>query len=177
MIPDLPLAQIRPRFTGESGLPMTFTTFPSFTLTRTPHPTRHIRQVVGTQSLTGDSCLLPPGRLTVCGRVSRPRRLVIMPCPFFPTLSCGYNHSRKRTIEKRAWKGEAARRTAQWRVWCLPRWLPFSQAFTPETQFAEPARSPVEGPLQDTGSLPRTGGLACQSTQCRRFSSTAKNAG
>ena len=135
MIPDLPLAQMRPRLTGESGLPMTFTTFPSFTLTRTPQPTRHIRQVVGTQSLAGDSCRLPPGRLTVCGRVSRPRRLVIMPCPF-SRVKLLLEYSRKRAIEKRARKSEAPRRTVQWRVGCLPHFLPFSPALTPETQFA-----------------------------------------
>ena len=51
-------------------------------------------------------------------------------------------------------------RTVQCGLWCA---LPFSQAFAPQTQFAEPALSEVEGPLQGTSQLSRSGGLAFRS--------------
>ena len=49
-------------------------------------------------------------------------------------------------------------------VWCLARRFPFSKAFARETQFA--GLSKVEGPLQGTGPLPRSGGLASRSLLC-----------
>lgn len=44
-------------------------------------------------------------------------------------------------------------------VRCSARRSSFFQSCAPETQFAESALSQVEGPLQGTGPLPRSGGL------------------
>jgi len=48
-------------------------------------------------------------------------------------------------------------------VWCSARRLPSSQGLAPETAVCRPVLSQVEGPLQATGPLPRSGGLTSRS--------------
>ncbi len=59
------------------------------------------------------------------------------------------------SIERRDRKSKALSEQFQWRVWCLVRRLPFFSGVR--------SSSPVCGPLQMTGPLPRSGELASRS--------------
>jgi hypothetical protein len=61
---------------------------------------------------------------------------------------------------------DAQRRTASMPSWVLGLAFTFFSAFRSVTSFCRPGLSAVEGPLQGTGPLPRTGGLAPRSLSC-----------